>query len=362
MELMIGGAAMLLGSIGATLYGQPHHVIAILVRQFPRVVWCLSSSVSTVVDQQGSPSAPSPSSASPSSPSAPSIPSQPQDEATSAKPSSQPSLAYKELQTIYSQTKSSVSSSTKQLTRKMSTFLTRKGTAKEGTKDADPQPVPVPQPPQPLPGVKEKLMALTIDDSPSQHTSEILDVLKQHNAKATFFIIGTHVDSTPNGRQLLQRMIAEGHELGNHTMYDRPTISLTHEVFEDELITVDKLLEEYQPSTPRRVKWFRPGSGVFSQDMIDTAEKHGYTTVLGCRFPVDTTSRDPRLNAWHVSAGVHPGAVVVLHDGRAWTAETLRVLVPIVAGKGFRFVNAGELLKVAGGVSVRVVVVVVLVG
>ncbi|KAJ3298304.1 hypothetical protein HDU79_011591 [Rhizoclosmatium sp. JEL0117] len=231
----------------------------------------------------------------------------------------------------------------------MSTFLTRKGTAKEGTKDVDPQPVPVPQPPQPLPGVKEKLMALTIDDSPSQHTSEILDVLKQHNAKATFFIIGTHVDSTPNGRQLLQRMIAEGHELGNHTMYDRPTISLTHEVFEDELITVDKLLQEYQPSTPRRVKWFRPGSGVFSQDMIDTAEKHGYTTVLGCRFPVDTTSRDPRLNAWHVSAGVHPGAVVVLHDGRAWTAETLRVLAPIVAGKGFRFVNAGELLKVAGG-------------
>ncbi|KAI9348476.1 hypothetical protein BDR26DRAFT_799213, partial [Obelidium mucronatum] len=192
----------------------------------------------------------------------------------------------------------------------------------------------------------EKVASLTIDDAPSEHTAEILDILKQHNAKATFFIIGDYVDKLANGHEILARMVAEGHELANHTMFDRPTIGLTPEVFELELVQVDSILAQHQPNPS--VKWFRPGSGVFSQEMVTLAESYGYKTILGCRFPVDTTSRDPRLNSWHVSSGIHPGAIVVLHDYREWIKETLRILLPnLIQEKGYRVVTAGELYRLA---------------
>ncbi|KAI9362994.1 hypothetical protein DFJ73DRAFT_602147, partial [Zopfochytrium polystomum] len=89
--------------------------------------------------------------------------------------------------------------------------------------------------------------------------------------------------------------------------------------------------------------WFRPGSGLFTPQMLSIAERHSYRTVLGCRFPVDTTSRDPALNSWHVCSGAHPGAVVVLHDCREHILETLRRMLPeLVARQGWRVETISE--------------------
>ncbi|KAJ3140421.1 hypothetical protein HK100_009732 [Physocladia obscura] len=202
----------------------------------------------------------------------------------------------------------------------------------------------------PIPGVSASLTAITIDDAPSQHTSEILDILKENNAKATFFIIGSHVEKLENGPEILARMVAEGHELANHTWYDRPTIRLPPAEFERELVDVDTMLKNYQPSPA--IKWYRPGSGVFTQEMLDIAESYGYRTVLGCRFPVDTTSRDPKLNSWHVMSGMHPGAIVVLHDCREWILETLRILLPALSKKEYQSVTLSNLYNIAsvGGI------------
>ncbi|ORY45875.1 glycoside hydrolase/deacetylase [Rhizoclosmatium globosum] len=342
MEMMAGGTVSVLATLSGLFYFQPHRLIAVLAAQFPRVIWCLSSNVSTVRDRT------------PSNESAASNPVPPgsDDSSPSSSSSTPTSMAWTELRLFHlSNTVSSYARALAARTGTLSGGLAvpgdeRLAALEEGTLDQiDEGQVQV------VPGVKAKLMALTIDDSPSEHTAEILDILKEHNAKATFFIIGSYVDSTPNGRELLQRMIDEGHELGNHTQFDRPTIGLTREVFEEELVSVDALLQEFQPSP--EVKWFRPGSGVFSQEMLEIAEKHAYRTILGCRFPVDTTSRDPRLNAWHVSSGMHPGAIVVLHDMRPWIHETLRILLPTLQTKGYAFVNAGELYRVAclGGES-----------
>ncbi|KAJ3307678.1 hypothetical protein HDU76_004446 [Blyttiomyces sp. JEL0837] len=205
-----------------------------------------------------------------------------------------------------------------------------------------------------LPGVSEKVVALTIDDSPSVYTSDVLDVLKENNASATFFIIGDYVEKLQNGETVLRRMVDEGHELGNHTWYDRPTIRLPSAVFEDELLRVDTIISRVtnnnlptSPTSQQPLKWFRPGSGLFSQEMCDIAERYGYRTVLGCRFPLDTTSPDPRLNAWHVSKGIHPGAIIVLHDYRERIIETLRILLPDLNRQGYKVVNISELYQMA---------------
>lgn len=63
-----------------------------------------------------------------------------------------------------------------------------------------------------------------------------------------------------------------------------------------------------------RTKWFRPGWGWFTPEVVDTAQKLGYHTVLGSVWPWDVYSKWPLLNALYISAKVYPGAVVVLHD------------------------------------------------
>jgi hypothetical protein len=127
-------------------------------------------------------------------------------------------------------------------------------------------------------------------------------------------------------------------------------------VFEDELIKVDTLIQKhdprarkdpYNPTSEEPLKWFRPGVGFWTKQMCDIAEKYGYRTVLGCRFPHDTTSRDPTLNAWHVSQGVHPGAIIVLHDYRERIIETLRILLPDLKGRGYEVVTMSELFRMA---------------
>ncbi|KAJ3405884.1 hypothetical protein HDV05_006295, partial [Chytridiales sp. JEL 0842] len=150
-----------------------------------------------------------------------------------------------------------------------------------------------------LPGVSHRVVALSIDDSPSMYTADALDILRANGCRATFFIIGSYAEED-GGSAILDRMVAEGHELGNHTWYDRPTIRLPLATFEEELIKVDQLIQKHdprtrptQPTSEPPLKWFRPGVGFWTPKMVDIAEKHGYRTVLGCRFPYDTASTDP---------------------------------------------------------------------
>jgi hypothetical protein len=129
------------------------------------------------------------------------------------------------------------------------------------------------------------MVALTIDDAPhSEVTPYLLDELRRHGCRATFFCIGGQVETAP--KALLRRMVDEGHELGNHMMHDMATyltfitharasvpalryadLSPTHRIklspkeFETELLAVEELLDSFQPMHERPVKWFRPGCG-----------------------------------------------------------------------------------------------------
>ncbi|KAI8616710.1 hypothetical protein BC830DRAFT_171963 [Chytriomyces sp. MP71] len=369
--MLMGGAVTLLSGAAVTFYLQPHRVIAVLVKQFPRIIWCLSAQVDTVASGSGA-------SSRPSTPN-------PVSELDSFNSQQhhhvkRDSLAWKELKTIAYTGAESVKAKVKLIRSRtvsaingarsaenlhltpepVSTMLDDSALAhlEEGTLDCDHRTLSTATDnPQRVRGVTDKVVALTIDDAPSEHTAEILDILREHDAKATFFIIGQYIHRLSFGHELLARMVTEGHELGNHTMHDRPTIKLPVNEFKLELLQVDSILEHHQPNP--EFKWFRPGSGVFSQEMCDIAESLGYRTVLGCRFPVDTTSTNPRLNAWHVSSGIHPGAIVVLHDYRPWIKDTLRILLPELAEKGYRVVSISELyrLATAGEVAPEVMVV-----
>ncbi|CZT01915.1 hypothetical protein WAI453_007883 [Rhynchosporium graminicola] len=191
----------------------------------------------------------------------------------------------------------------------------------------------------PLPA-SQRIVALTLDDAPSSETPHILDLLKAHNATATFFIIGSQALQHP---KIIQRIHAEGHELGNHAMTDSPSFRLPLSELSHQIAEVDALL----PGNSNSMKYFRPGSGWFNAGMRERVERAGYRLVLGGVYPHDPQIARPRLNAWHVLSLVRPGSVVVMHDRRAYSVEQARRVLEGLERRGYRAVSVGGLLAVA---------------
>lgn len=201
---------------------------------------------------------------------------------------------------------------------------------------------------------QQNIVALTIDDAPSPHTRAILAVLAEHGAKATFFVIGNQVA----GREdVLAEIVSAGHELGNHAMHDEPSISLSSETLANEIRQVDALIARAyeQSGRPRgdsssgiRGLYFRPGSGIFSQRVVEVAEREGYQTVLGSIYPHDPFIAHWRVNAWHVLSSLRRGAVIICHDRRSWTAPMLQKALPEMKRRGFEVASVSRFLESLG--------------
>lgn len=191
-----------------------------------------------------------------------------------------------------------------------------------------------------------KVVALTIDDGPSEATDEILSVLDRYGVTATFFNISGNL---PGHEPRVQEAIAAGHELGNHLTADEPSIRLSPADFETDLLRAEKALLPYlnqgiqknkvaPPSGPSRLRWLRPGMGFYNAQMVGTAEKHGYQLVLGSNFPYDTHILSSRFASAFVTRTIQPGDIIVLHDGRSRgprTVATLERILPVLQAKGY---------------------------
>jgi peptidoglycan/xylan/chitin deacetylase (PgdA/CDA1 family) len=125
-----------------------------------------------------------------------------------------------------------------------------------------------------------KVVALTIDDGPSEYTQEIMEILKANGATATFFIIGSQI---AGHEKMLQDLIKNGNELGNHAMRDEPSRSLSDVSLASQIQSVEEMLQEAYSVTDgeKPPKYFRPGSGFFSARMRSLVDRLGYRLVLG---------------------------------------------------------------------------------
>jgi peptidoglycan-N-acetylglucosamine deacetylase len=190
---------------------------------------------------------------------------------------------------------------------------------------------------------RKRLVALTIDDGPDPtSTPLILAALRRHQATATFFLITTRL---PGHESQMRRLIAEGHELGNHFTQDRASIRLDSRAFEADLLRAHRDL-----STWGRSIWARPGSGWYSRAMIDVMQRHGYRCALGSVYPFDATIPSVAWAASYILRNARPGAIVVLHDGGSRGQRTARILaevLPELRRRGYRVVSLSELVAAA---------------
>ncbi|KAL0945213.1 hypothetical protein HGRIS_000725 [Hohenbuehelia grisea] len=191
---------------------------------------------------------------------------------------------------------------------------------------------------------KQRIAALTIDDAPSSYTAGILSVLAQYNAKATFFCIGSQMDDKVD---TLRSMVSAGHELGNHAMHDEPSFRLPISQLAEEIDEVDAKIHAVYSSlhVSPPPKYFRPGSGFFNSAMRELVKSLGYRIVLGNVYPHDPQIPKPKLNSWHIASMISEGAIIIVHDRRDYTRETLGLTLKKLQDKGYTLVTVTELLK-----------------
>lgn len=167
-------------------------------------------------------------------------------------------------------------------------------------------------------------------------TGQILDVLKEHQAPAAFFLVGSYIREHP---ELVQRMVAEGHIVGNHTN-THPDMSAIGDptAFQAELAAVE---QAYQELTGQAMpKFYRPPQGKYSEDNLQQAQQLGYNTVFWSLAYVDWYEDDQpsKEEAFDkLLPRIHPGAIVLLHSTSATNADILDELLSEWEGMGYTF-------------------------
>ena len=182
---------------------------------------------------------------------------------------------------------------------------------------------------------------LTFDDGPNdQTTSQILDVLKENNIAAVFFVIGEKANTHP---ALIQRMINEGHVIGNHTFSHPPLFAMLSQRKVTEEIT--QCADAVAALTQRKPVLFRPPIG-YTNPKIARAVKELNVRPIGWSLrSFDTVIKNPEALQKRLEKSIRPGMIVLLHDSLPQTAEMLPELISSLQQKGVTFASPAALKK-----------------
>ena len=191
----------------------------------------------------------------------------------------------------------------------------------------------------------EKVIYLTFDCGyENGNTGAILDALKKHGVKATFFVVGHYLESAP---ELVKRMAEEGHTVGNHT-YHHPDMSKIADqaAFQKEMDDVKNL---YTEVTGQEISmYYRPPQGKYSTENLQMAKDLGYSTFFWSLAYVDWNVDDQpsHEDAFKKLCGrIHPGAVVLLHTTSKTNGEIMDELLTKWEGMGYSFGTLEDVMK-----------------
>jgi peptidoglycan/xylan/chitin deacetylase (PgdA/CDA1 family) len=190
-------------------------------------------------------------------------------------------------------------------------------------------------------GAQHREVALTFDDGPGVYTERILDALRRGHAKGTFFVIGRQIAQFPLP---LQRSVAEGNEIGDHTWNHPDVTKLTPKELTAELTDQANALQQDGIPRPRL---FRPPYGAYNDATLAATTKQHMLTVMWTIDSSDYISRDPVALTKYILGLARPGAIILMHDGggnRTVTSRALPLIVRDLAKAGYRMVTVPRLL------------------
>ncbi|WP_213280803.1 polysaccharide deacetylase family protein [Cellulomonas hominis] len=183
-----------------------------------------------------------------------------------------------------------------------------------------------------------RCVALTFDDGPGPDTGTLLDELAARDVPATFFVVGRQAQAYPD---LVAREHAEGHVIGNHTWTHPDLRTLGPEQVADELDRTARAVADATGEPPVLV---RPPYGAVDDQLLSVLAGRGETAVLWDVDTEDWKNRDAAETARRALDGVHPGAIVLMHDVHPSTVQAVPALVDQLRAQGYTLVTVPELL------------------
>ncbi|MCB0911104.1 MAG: polysaccharide deacetylase family protein [Propionibacteriaceae bacterium] len=196
---------------------------------------------------------------------------------------------------------------------------------------------------------KLKCVALTFDDGPVTGTAHLLNTLKRKGVHATFFTVGYNAAAHP---ELLRRMLAEGHVIGNHTYSHQQLTRLSAGGVRSEITKANALIEKATGSTPTLI---RPPYGATDPAVKQVVASLGMSQILWNVDPLDWKDRNSALVTQRVLAAARPGSIILSHDIHPTTRAAYGRIIDGLRAKGFTLVTVPELLgsKLKPGASFR---------
>jgi len=192
-------------------------------------------------------------------------------------------------------------------------------------------------------------VAITFDDGPNPfYTPYILDILKEYDVPATFFLIGKNAQEYPD---IARRIVEEGHSIGNHTYSHKSLIPLSAQATFTQIKNAEKAIEN---ATGVRPTLFRPPRGVYSSYAMQLMRDERYTMVLWDVSSEDWAELPPKKIVSNIVKRVKPGSIILLHDSgdlvsfnggnRSATVQALPLIIENLREKGYDFVTIDQMI------------------
>ncbi len=183
-------------------------------------------------------------------------------------------------------------------------------------------------------------IAMTFDDGPhAQLTPKLLDMLKARGIKATFYVVGQNAAEYPD---ILKRMVAEGHEVANHSWNHTALNKLGAEGLRKQIENTDAAIVAATGIKPTNMRPPYGATNAALNKKLD--EQYGLKVILWSVDPLDWKNRNSSTVANRIIQGAHPGAIILAHDIHATTVNAMPQTFDALLAKGYKFVTVSELL------------------
>ena len=209
---------------------------------------------------------------------------------------------------------------------------------------AAPMPTPAPTTPRKPSynscNVESNTVAMTFDDGPHpKFTPRLLDILKERGIKATFFVIGKCVAEYPD---IAKRIVAEGHEIANHTWNHPQLPKLSPTALAAEITQTNDAIQQATGILPVTM---RPPYGAINAGITKRLnEEYGLSVILWSVDPQDWKIRKADHVSSHIIKNAAPGAIILAHDIHASTIDAMPAALDALQAKGYKFVTVSELI------------------
>jgi peptidoglycan/xylan/chitin deacetylase (PgdA/CDA1 family) len=186
---------------------------------------------------------------------------------------------------------------------------------------------------------KYKCIALTFDDGPSPYTDRLLQILKDNDAKATFFEIGNKVAANPEGAK---RVVEAGMELGQHT-WEHPNMTAIPP--EDIPSQLSKASDAIEKATGQRPKLFRTAGGLINDAVLAEAKKQGLADINWDVIPFDWfNDSNTAATRYMLMSQIKPNSVVLFHDAYSSTVDLIYQFLPVLRANGYHMVTVTQMI------------------